>query len=274
MGRRTRRLIAELAAGEVVELTRDRKGRPALRRQWGQAGSRLFTYGARLLRAPAAGVVQVQIDLGLHLSLVRDLPLRGAAGSRPRGELQSLLETAPGRVVVKTHRGRSGAYLADVYGLDGEHEPAVIAERGDYLKRSPGRGDPGRRSRRYELNHRWSISRFSGSPHGRTDHSDDGGFGSCREREPPASPELRKGWLDGAAIVAQARLAVPRQQQRSVEIDPVGALGRDHGGRHGQGGAHHAAHHRPAGPRPGHVSPSSRAAVSPPVLSSLMLTAS
>lgn len=133
VGKRTRRLIAELAAGEVVELTRDRKGRPALRRQWGQAGSRLFTYGARLLRAPAAGVMQVQIDLGLHLSLVRDLPLRGAAGSRPRGELQSLLETAPGRVVVKTHRGRSGAYLADVYGLDGEHEPAVIAERGDYL---------------------------------------------------------------------------------------------------------------------------------------------
>ena len=133
VGKRTRRLIAELAAGEVVELTRDRRDRPALRRQWGQAGSRLFTYGARLLRASATGVVEAHIDLGLQVSLVRDLALRAAAGSLPRGELQRLLETAPARVVVTTHRGRGGAYQADVYGLDEEQSPAVIAERGDYL---------------------------------------------------------------------------------------------------------------------------------------------
>ena len=133
VGKRTRRLAAELAAGEVVELTRDRKGRPSLRRQWGQAGSRLFTYGARLLRARAAGVVEAHIDLGLDVSMVRDLVLRGAAGRLPKGELQRLLEAAPARVAVKTERGRGGTWLADVYGLDDERSPVVIAERGDYL---------------------------------------------------------------------------------------------------------------------------------------------
>ena len=133
VGKRTRRLIADLAAGDVVELTRDRRERPALRRQWGQAGSRLFTYGARLLRATAAGVVETHIDLGLGVSMVRGLSLRGAAGSLPKGELRRVLETAPARVVVKTRRGRAGAYLADVYGLDDEQDPAVIAERGEYL---------------------------------------------------------------------------------------------------------------------------------------------
>ena len=133
VGKRTRRLAAELAAGEVVELTRDGKGRPALRRQWGQAGSRLFTYGARLLGASAAGVVEAHIDLGLDVSLVRDLVLRGAAGRLPKDELQRIVEAAPARVVVKTERGRGGTWLADVYGLDDERSPVVIAERGDCL---------------------------------------------------------------------------------------------------------------------------------------------
>ncbi len=133
VGKRSRRLIAELAAGEVVELSRDARDRPSLRRQWGQAESRLFTYGARLLRAPAAGVVETHIDLGLGVSMVRSLSLRGPAGSLPRGELAKVLATAPARVVVKTHRGRGGDYLADVYGLGGERSTAVIAESGDYL---------------------------------------------------------------------------------------------------------------------------------------------
>ena len=133
VGKRTRRLIAELAAGEVVELSRDARDRPSLRRQWGQAESRLFTYGARLLGAAAAGVVESHIDLGLDVSLVRGLTLRGAAGSLPKGELAKVLASGPARVVVKTHRGRAGDYLADVYGLDGERSTAVIAESGDYL---------------------------------------------------------------------------------------------------------------------------------------------
>ena len=131
--KRTRRLIAELAAGEVVELTRDSRDRPSLRRQWGQAESRLFTYGARLLRATAAGVVETHIDLGLDVSMVRGLSLRGAAGSLSKGELDKILATAPARVVVKTHRGRGGVYQADVYGLADEQSPAVIAESGDHL---------------------------------------------------------------------------------------------------------------------------------------------
>ena len=133
LGKRTRRLIAELAAGDVVELTRDRRDRPALRRQWGQAGSRLYTYGARLLRAAAAGVVETHIELGLDVSMVRGLSLRGPAGSLPKGKLARVLATAPARVVVKTHRGRGGDYVADVYGLGGERSTAVIAESGDYL---------------------------------------------------------------------------------------------------------------------------------------------
>ncbi len=133
VGKRTRRLLAELSAGEVVELTRDARDRPSLRRQWGQAGSRLFTYGARLLGATATGVVEAHIDLGLEVSLVRGFALRGAAGTLPRGELQRLLAAAPAAVVIKTHRGPGGAYLADVFGLDDEPALAVIAERGDYL---------------------------------------------------------------------------------------------------------------------------------------------
>ena len=39
------------------------------------------------------------------------------------------------------------------------------------------------------------------------------------------------------------RCAVARQQQRPVEVDPVGVLGEQHGRRHGQRGRHHAADH-------------------------------
>ena len=58
-----------------------------------------------------------------------------------------------------------------------------------------------------------------------------------------SAPELRLGRMHEGALVAQGRRAVARQQQRSVEIDPVGALREQHRGRHGERGRHHAAHH-------------------------------
>ncbi len=68
-------------------------------------------------------------------------------------------------------------------------------------------------------------------PRGRTSH-------------PPSSPELGLRRVDQAALEAQGRLPVPGQQERAVEVDVLGVVGEQHGGRHGEGGADHAADHQ------------------------------
>lgn len=132
IGKRTRRLVGELADGDVVELTRDHKGRPALRRVWGQVEARLYTYPAALLDAPGPGVVRALLVLGLGVRLERRLRLRGVAGRLDPEQLLSRLTHAPSLVVIRTHRVGPD-YDADLYGLPDERDARVIAERGDYL---------------------------------------------------------------------------------------------------------------------------------------------
>jgi hypothetical protein len=73
---------------------------------------------------------------------------------------------------------------------------------------------------------------------------------------------------------ATMRWAGPRPAERPVEIGHRGPLRHQHRRRHGQRRADHAAHHDAIAPRPRAASRSASASVSPPVLSSLMLTMS
>ena len=82
------------------------------------------------------------------------------------------------------------------------------------------------------------------------------------------------GGVHTCALVAQAGLAIRGEQQRPIEVDPVGGLGEQDGGRHRQRGRHHAADHDLEAARRGPRRQAPSASVSPPALSSLMLTAS
>ena len=53
----------------------------------------------------------------------------------------------------------------------------------------------------------------------------------------PSTPQRRLRRKNERAVVAQGVLAVARQQQRAVEIDEIGILGKQHGRRHRQRGA-------------------------------------
>lgn len=129
--KRTRRLCRELAAGDVVEVATDDKGRPALRRIWGQVEARLYTYPVCLLDASATGALHVQLDLGFDVTLDRTLRLRGSASLLDRGQLQARL-TADGAVVAKTYRVGAD-YEADLWGLADAAEARVVAEHGEHL---------------------------------------------------------------------------------------------------------------------------------------------
>ena len=78
---------------------------------------------------------------------------------------------------------------------------------------------------------------------------------------------------DQRGLVAQAGLAVAGEKQRSVEIDEIGALRQKNSRCHAERGADHAADHDLEAE--GRAASRMRSAsVRPPVLSSLMLTAS
>ena len=74
--------------------------------------------------------------------------------------------------------------------------------------------------------------------------------------------------------MASAGLAVAREQQRAVEIDPIGVLGEQQRRRGGERGRHHRADHDLEARAPARPRAMASASVRPPVLSSLMLTAS
>lgn len=131
-GKRTRRLLGQLAPGDAVELTVDAKGRPALRRVWGRVEDLLYTYPARLLGAAGAGVVRAELDLGFEVHLTQPLRLRGAAGRLVEATLAQRVAATPGVTVARTQRLASG-YAADLYALPGETDPRLIAAAGEHL---------------------------------------------------------------------------------------------------------------------------------------------
>lgn len=90
-GKKTRRLMKELAPGDVVECTRDDKGRPALRRVHGQVESRLYVAQVHSVQAVATGTVTAQLDLGFDVTYCVRLRLNPPATLVKRPALEGLL---------------------------------------------------------------------------------------------------------------------------------------------------------------------------------------
>ena len=57
------------------------------------------------------------------------------------------------------------------------------------------------------------------------------------------APKCRAGRVNGCAVIAQAMRAILSQPKRPVQINQIGVLRQQHGGRHRQLGGDHAADH-------------------------------
>jgi PPP family 3-phenylpropionic acid transporter len=68
-------------------------------------------------------------------------------------------------------------------------------------------------------------------------------FSGRKALREPSAPESRRERPEDRAFVDQAVGAVPFEQQRTIQIDPVGVLRQEGGRGHRQGGGHHAADH-------------------------------
>ena len=117
-GKKTRRLLRELVPGDTVESTTDDKGRPALRRVWGQVESRLYVNVARHLRVCSAGTLVLQLDLGFDVVHECRAVLQPPAQQLSRTTLEAAVVSQPLPVLVRSVRlPRRRGYAVDLYHL-------------------------------------------------------------------------------------------------------------------------------------------------------------
>ncbi len=126
-GKRTRRLLRELAPGDAVELTQDDKGRPALHRVLGQVEQRLYVYPVRHVQVAAAATIRVQLDLGFDVSRVCRLQLQPPAHrlTRPALTVALAAESAPLLARIVQSR-RATDYAVDLYRCPGGASPECL----------------------------------------------------------------------------------------------------------------------------------------------------
>lgn len=117
-GKRTRRLMRELVAGDAVEITEDDKGRPALHRLWGQVEQRLYVYRVLHLEAVGAAVLKAQLDLGFDVQCQVRLRLQPPAYRLSRTVLAAAVASTTGSLLARTVRGKSREYCVDLYRYD------------------------------------------------------------------------------------------------------------------------------------------------------------
>lgn len=126
-GKKTRRLLRELAPGDVVECTTDDKGRPALRRVWGKIEARLYVCTATRLRVVAAATLQLELDLGFEVMYETQVSLRPPAHRLSKATLESAAATTRVPLLVRSTRlTRRQGYAVDLYRLDNPAAPEQI----------------------------------------------------------------------------------------------------------------------------------------------------
>lgn len=117
-GKKTRRLLADLAPGDIVETATDDKGRPALRRVHGLSGARLHAYDVLDLRAVARGVVWARLDLGFDLAWEGRLHLETPAQGLARERIAAGLAAHDGALRARTV-ARDRGYGVDLFDAAG-----------------------------------------------------------------------------------------------------------------------------------------------------------
>jgi len=126
-GKKTRRLLRELAPGDVVECTTDDKGRPALRRVWGQIEARLHVCTATRLQVVAAATLQLELELGFEVMYEAHVSLRPPAHRLSRAALERAAATTRVPFLVRSTRlTRRQGYAVDLYRLDNPAAPEQI----------------------------------------------------------------------------------------------------------------------------------------------------
>jgi hypothetical protein len=126
-GKKTRRLLRELAPGDTVECTTDDKGRPALRRVWGQTESRLYAYTATRLQAVAPATLQLQLNLGFAVMYECRARLRAPADKLSRQALEAAVASTDLPVFAHTLQlTRGQGYAVDLYHLNNPAEPVLL----------------------------------------------------------------------------------------------------------------------------------------------------
>ncbi len=123
-GKKTRRLLRELEPGDTVECTTDDKGRPAVRRVFGQTESRLYVYTATAMQVAAAATLGLQLDLGFDVIYECRVSLRPPAHKLPRTVLVAAAASTALPIVVRSvrHTGET-EYAVDLYRLDDPARP-------------------------------------------------------------------------------------------------------------------------------------------------------
>ncbi|MDA0334909.1 MAG: DUF1016 N-terminal domain-containing protein [bacterium] len=123
-GKKTRRLLRELEPGDTVECTTDDKGRPAVRRVFGQIDSRLYVYTATGLQVAAAATLCLQLDLGFDVMYECRVSLRPPAHKLSRTALAAATASMALPIVVRSVRHTGDTeYAVDLYRLDDPARP-------------------------------------------------------------------------------------------------------------------------------------------------------
>lgn len=120
-GKRTRRLLRDLAPGDAVELSEDEKGRPALHRLWGQVEQRLYVYPVLDLQIVATATVKALLACGFGLQYKIQLRLQAPANRLSRAVLTDALKATSGPLLARTTRSTAasaGGYAVDLYQQD------------------------------------------------------------------------------------------------------------------------------------------------------------
>jgi hypothetical protein len=128
-GKKTRRLLRQLGPGDVVERTTDAKGRPALRRLWGQVESRLYVHVVTNLQPVAAATLRVSLDLGFDVMQECRLRLRAPAQHLSRSALEKAVADTHLPIVARSVRlPRQQGYAVDLFQSSDPDDPAGPAK--------------------------------------------------------------------------------------------------------------------------------------------------
>jgi len=128
-GKKTRRLLRELAPGDAVERTIDAKGRPALRRVWGKLESRLYVHNVTSLRPVAVATLHVSLDLGFDVIQECRMRLRSPAKHLSRSVLEKVVPATSLPVVARSVRlPRQQGYAVDLFQPTDPDDPASPAQ--------------------------------------------------------------------------------------------------------------------------------------------------
>jgi len=137
------RVASNLTSGEVVRSAQDGRYEDGYRIASANQRVRLYAYPARVERIIDGDTLWATMDLGFDTWADRKLRLRGidcperkkAAGLRAKDALIGILEAVDVFVVTTTKIDLYDRYLADLFVLEGETDPGVIARNGVYVNR-------------------------------------------------------------------------------------------------------------------------------------------